>query len=365
MIDVGGTGGAETVFIQLLRRFEASGNNAAIVLPGGGWIHEQLAGISTPVRHIASKGSASVRLVGSLIATARRFGANVIIAHLLGSAVYAAIVGWLLRCPVIAVFHGALDIEQPGRFASVKKRLLGMRHVSIVAVSDSVKDALVSWGIDPGTVEVIPNGVDTQKFKRVSANSRSQALGLPMGAIVVGAVGNLHPVKGYECLMRAAATISLQNQRVVFLVAGEGEPDYVRHLMRQRDELGLQGKFHFLGYLDADSAHYSSLSVFVSAALSEGLPLSFLEAMACSVPIVATANDGSSSLLKKAECGIVVPVGNPDAMAEAILSLTNDPDFARALGNRGRNAVKKHYSLSLSQERYWRLVQRISPRTDS
>ncbi len=359
LIDVAGTGGAETVFCQMVRFFDQRDENALTVLPGPGWIAEQLTGLRSEVRIVASRGSFSSRLLRTLMDLMRQSRANIMVVHLLGSAAYAALTGLLLRRPVIAVFHGALDFEAPGRMSALKRWLLGLGHVHVVAVSVGVKEALVAWGLQANRVRVIANGVDTAAFQPVACAALHDALGLPADAVIVGAVGNLHPVKGYDLMLQAAALVVQGQGNVHFVIAGEGDPAYQRELEQLRDQLGLQRHWHFLGFHTADAAHYSSLDLLVSAASSEGLPLSFLEAMACGVPIVATANEGSTRLLDDARCGLSVPCGDPAALAGAIMSVLGNAGLARELGECGLQAVRQRYSLAATLDEYQRLINQL------
>ena len=359
LIDVAGTGGAETVFCQMVRFFDQRDENALTVLPGPGWIAEQLTGLRSEVRFVASRGSFSRRLLTTLMELMRQSRANIMVVHLLGSAAYAALTGLLMRRPVIAVFHGALDFEAPGRLSGLKRWLLGLGHVHVVAVSAGVKEALVAWGLRADRVRIIANGVDTAAFRPMASTAVREALGLPAEALIVGAVGNLHPVKGYELMLQAAALVVQAQPHVHFVVAGEGDPVYQRELEQLRDQLGLQRHWHFLGFHTADGAHYSSLGLLVSAASSEGLPLSFLEAMACGVPIVATANEGSTRLLDDARCGLSVPYGDPAALAGAIMSVLGNEGLARELGEHGLQAVRQRYSLGATLAEYQRLINQL------
>ena len=356
LIDVADTGGAETVFCQLTGHFGARSENALVVLPAPGWIAKQLSVLGTPIVYLASKGSVSLRLLWRLGFLAIQSRANVFVTHMLGSAVYASLLGMLLRRPVIAIFHGALDFREPGRFASTKRWLLGLSHVRIVAVSSGVKDALAAWGIFGSRVHVIENGIDADKFRRVESRRLHDELKIPPSARVVGAVGNLHPVKGYEIMIRAAALIAEQNSNVVFVVAGGGDAAYRRELEALRDELTLGDCFRFLGFRDVGPELYSELDLLLSTASSEGLPLSFLEAMSCSVPIVATTNEGSTRLLHETNCGLLVRDADPRNVAEAVLRVLEDDSLAADLGANGRRAVVEGYSLVNTLSHYVQLV---------
>jgi glycosyltransferase involved in cell wall biosynthesis len=356
VIDVAGSGGAETVFCQLVRHFEDRSENAVIVLPSQGWVASQLSSLQTRIVYLPSKGSLSFRFLWKLGVTAKIFRANVLVAHLLGSAVYAAIMGLFLRRPVIAIFHGALDFSDPGRFARLKCWLLSRRHVRIVAVSAGVRDALVAWGVCPDRLHVIRNGIDTREFMRAEGGSLRAELGIAPSDRLVGAVGNLHPVKGYELMIHAAAAVVRTSPGVTFVVAGEGDPSYRERLEDLIEQLGLRDRFRLIGFRAATADFYSELDVFLSTASSEGLPLSFLEAMSCGVPIVATSNEGSVGLLQASECGLLVEPPDAQGVANAVLEVLENGSLAARLGRSGRRAALENFSLQGTFDQYVQLV---------
>ena len=105
------------------------------------------------------------------------------------------------------------------------------------------------------------------------------------------------------------------------------------------------------------------MDVFVSSAESEGLPLSFLEAMGCCVPIAATANDGAQRLLNATGGGLLSPVGDTAALATNILDLLADRQLASSLGAAGRAAVERDFSLAATLKRYADLAVRLTSGT--
>lgn len=360
LIDVGGTGGAETVFVELARHYHRLGQNAGVVLPSTGWIQRQLEAAGVPFLVIPSSGSMSGRLLGSLLRVCCKAKPDVILAHLIGSGVYASLAGLFLRIPVVVVFHGAWDIQEPGRLAWVKRSLLQRSHVTVVAVSGSVKSSLVRWGIDPDSVRVLMNGVDTGRFHPSSDRTVLAELGIGAEQMVIGAVGNLHPIKGYEVLIRAASVLVASGRRVHFIVAGDGDAGYRSGLEALRDSLGLRDRVHFLGFRAATPGLYSSMHVLASAAHSEGLPLSFLEAMACNVPVVATANDGSSALIQATGGGRTVTPGDHHALARVLGDLLDDEPLRGDLGRRGREAVQESFALTRTLQAYTGLLAEMA-----
>ena len=118
---------------------------------------------------------------------------------------------------------------------------------------------------------------------------------------------------------------------------------------------------HFLGFRPASADLYRSLSVLASSSRTEGLPLTFLEAMACEIPIAATANEGASKLLTETECGLLSPVGDPNKLADSILQLLGNPLLAARLGQSGRNAVLERFSLARMTVDYLALYESLLP----
>jgi glycosyltransferase involved in cell wall biosynthesis len=290
---------------------------------------------------------------------ARECGANIIHAHLLGASVYGALIGLLQGLPVIAVFHGETDLRGPSSFLAAKRWLLNRAHVTPVAVSDSVRHGLEDWGVLCHKIRIIQNGVDTVRFAPGGGGSLHASLGLAPNSRIIGAVGNIRPAKSYNVLVETARHIVLGRPDVHFVLAGSGNERDVDELRRLVEQAGIAANFHFIGFCPSSSELYRSFAMLASSATTEGLPLSFLEAMACEVPIVATANKGAEGLVNETGAGLLSPVGDAKALAAAIQRLLDDPVSAALLARRGRAAVTQHFSLERSLTEYHALYRRV------
>lgn len=352
LIDTGGPGGAETVLLTLAAKDTAHGRNAATVVPYDGWLAARLVESGVQPVVLASRGSFNLRLLRSLIRLLRDRGATLLHSHLLGSSVYASVAGWWCRTPVVAVFHGATDLADPGRLVWLKRWLILRPHVCIVAVSEAVRSALAASGIPETRVTLIKNGVDTLAFSPGHSTLVSQQLGLPASTRIVGAVGNIRAPKAYEILIQAARIVVERRPETHFAVFGAGSDEDLAALQALVASLGISRYVHLRGFSPASAALYRSFDVFVSSARSEGLPLSFLEAMACGIPIVATDNEGSGPLLRETGAGLLSPVGDPEALADNLLQLLEDRELASHLGAAGRRAVCERYSLGATLAQY-------------
>jgi glycosyltransferase involved in cell wall biosynthesis len=162
-------------------------------------------------------------------------------------------------------------------------------------------------------------------------------------------VGHLAPIKGHDVFVRAAALISARRRGVRFVVIGEDKSPqmgYRKFLERLIAELGLSGSVQMPGWQDDIPGLLSSFTLFVSAARSEPFGLSIVEAMAAGLPVVAAASEGALEIIEDGLSGKLVPVGDPESLAEAIHDLLDDPFERSRLGRNALLAARQRYSLA-------------------
>lgn len=210
----------------------------------------------------------------------------------------------------------------------------------IVAVSE--EDAAAGRHVlgPRATVAVIENGVDTDHFAP-GGPVAARDTGSPL--IVV--VGRLAHPKGQDVAVRALAEVRHGDARL--RLVGDG-PDRAP-LLELAGRLGVADRIELVGQVDDAAVHLRAADVVVVPSYSEGLSLAMLEAMACARAVVATAVAGSSAL---GDAGIVVPVGDHRALAEAVDGLLADPDRRHALGDGARRRAEDRYTLRRSTDRH-------------
>ncbi len=359
MIDTGGAGGAETVFSTLAGYGQRDAINAAVAVPYDGWLAARLRSQGINPIILPSKNVNAAMLAYCLWRLAKRSGANLIHAHLLGASVYASLVGTIRDIPVVAVFHGETDLKGIGSFRFAKGWLLNRPHVVPVAVSDAVQEAMDAWGIRRDAIRLIRNGVDTVEFDPHTAGSLHAEFGLTGREPIVGAVGNIRPAKSYDVLIEAAQLVTQRRPDAHFVIAGGGNEHDTSQLQSLIERHGLVGRFHLLGFRQSSAGLYRSFTVLASSAHTEGLPLSFLEAMACEIPIAATANEGAARLIRETKAGLLSPVGQPAALADSIITLLGEHDKASVLARNGRTAAVKSFSIERTLSEYRRLYDNL------
>ena len=218
---------------------------------------------------------------------------------------------------------------------------------AVVAVSEEVRQWYLQ-GIKHSSdkCRLIYNGVNVERFDRErltqSAAESARNLGLDDKKVIVGTVANLRPQKNYPNFLRAARLVCDVYPDVHFVAVGEGESRAeIEQLIRG---LGLAGRVTLTGYVQKPELATALFDVFVLASDAEGLSLAMLEAMALKVPVVATDVGGAREVIGDNRFGFLVPPKAPDALAEAICRLIEEPAMAREMGERARNRVQERFT---------------------
>jgi len=198
------------------------------------------------------------------------------------------------------------------------------------AAGNPIADRLESLGIARDRVLVLPSIPDDQARTPVAARSGNG----PCRCLFVGEVN--HAVKGSDLLMRAFARVHAVEPTALLEVVGDG-PDRATDEAFVRDH-GLDAAVRFLGAMPAERVLevIDATDIVVMASRTEGMPRVILEAFARAVPVVAPQVGGIPEAVRDSETGLLVPPGDADALADALLRLIVDPELRRSLGTRGR-----------------------------
>jgi glycosyltransferase involved in cell wall biosynthesis len=188
---------------------------------------------------------------------------------------------------------------------------------------------------------VVRNGLDIQAFDQAAHH---QALGLPPGPFVVTvANSNRFKAPGLLVLVEAAATVREQMPDVRFVLVGDGpERDRIAEAARG---LGLVDRFLCVGSRGDVPAILARSVILALPSLAEGFPNVILEGMAAGKPVVATHTGGVPEAVVDGETGVLVPPGDPRALASAILAILRDPVRAKAMGSAGRDRVVREFGM--------------------
>lgn len=240
---------------------------------------------------------------------------------------------------------------------------------AIIANAEAVRRELIAEGVRPEKVVTVYNGLDLERVAAPSGLPRREALallGLPAESSrrFVTIVANVrHPVKDHPMFLRAARRVRDAVPEAAFVIAGEGE--LMESLRALAGELGLERDVFFTGRCERVAELLAVSDVCVLSSKAEGFSNAILEYMAASRAVVATDVGGAREAILEGETGYLVPSGDDTAMAERIISLLNDPQRTREMGERGRRVVKEKFSSEAQLERtkklYDELLARVAP----
>ncbi len=222
----------------------------------------------------------------------------------------------------------------------VAYRLMSRIPDRVFAVSEEVRQhCVVVDRIKPSLVETIYNGIDVADWDTASRPAK-----LP-GRSVVATVGNIRRVKGHDVFIKAAASIAARFRSVSFQIAGDVlEPDYFEELQTLIRDLNLSDRFHFAGGVANLREYLSTADIFVLPSRSEGFSNAIVEAMAASLPVVATDVGGNAEAVADGVSGFIVPSEDAAALAAAISGLLSDPPKAREMGAAGKKLASEKFT---------------------
>lgn len=261
--------------------------------------------------------------------------------------------------PLVISLHGSdvfvAETLTPARMAA---RAAFRRAGAITACSDDLARRAVAIGADPARVEVIPYGVDADRFKpdaHVRASVRS-ALGVKDDELLVFAAGRLVRKKGFEFLIDAVSALPA-DFRAILAIGGAG--DLEGELKARADRAGATGRVRFLGNLtqDAVARHLAAADLVVvpsvrdEAGNVDGLPNVVLEALASGTPLITTAAGGIGAVVADDRTAVVVPERDPAAIRTAIGVLSADPARRARLGAAARVMVHARFGWARTAER--------------
>jgi len=254
-------------------------------------------------------------------------------------------------------YGGISGVEQLP-FQRIRRIFFNQVDVFVI-VNEEAKSELRRWGVENAKLRKIPNGVDTDEFKPVVAESKialRRKLGLPLERSVIF-TGRLDPAKGLDTLLYAWQKMVVITLDTRLLILGEGQER--PHLIELADQLGIQDHVSFLGRKENVREYLQAADVFVLPSISEGQSNSLLEAMATGLAVVATDVGGNKEVIVTGENGVLVEQGNPEQLAKALLGLLQDGDLATRLGENARKTIEEKYSIERMVQQYLRLYQVI------
>ena len=270
--------------------------------------------------------------------------------------VFAIPAAWLAGVPAIVA-----SIRDTGGYqTSIQRRVekfVCWQADRIAVNAEAVRQWLIAQRYNPEKITVIPNGIDLSRFPLQRGVSKlREELGLPQGTPLIAVLSRLHPFKGIEYFLEAAAIVATRFPEARFLIVGAGvivkdgavewDARYGEGLESYAMRLGLGGRVIFTGFRLDVPEWLSEITVSVLPSVSsEGLSNTVLESMAAGVPVVATTVGGNPELVQDGVTGLVVPPQDSGALARAVCRLLENKELALKFGQAARQRAAERFSV--------------------
>jgi colanic acid biosynthesis glycosyl transferase WcaI len=290
---------------------------------------------------------------------------------------FTGLTAWLVdRVKSVAFVYNVQDLypEVPIRAGQLHNRyaiatlralenFMYKKAAHITVISQPMLENLVSKGVVPEKITVIPNFVDTEFIRPLPKDNNFARQNGLADKFVVTHAGNLGYVYDLETLLETAAALSARKD-ILFLIVGNGVAKASLEKKAQDLKLNNVRFMPFQPHEDLPwlrAASNVQVSLYKNGAANESFPSKVYEIMASGRPLLASSDSGSGveSLVKTAECGVCVRPGSAKHLADAILKLHDDPALWAKMGQRGRRYAEQNYSKQVAVTRYNELLHKV------
>lgn len=302
--------------------------------------------LGVPTLVLNQRASYDLPALLGLVRYIHREQIDIIHTHLTAGDIMGRMAGFLTGRPVVSTLHCDRNSfeQEPRRRQLLQRWTARLWCRRIIVVSDNLQKEMADClGVASSHVVSIPNGVNTDRFGRARLPERiatKRALVGSDGPMITN-VARLVPQKAQHHLLTAAQRVLAARPDARFLIVGEGA--LRADLEAQAARLGIAGGVIFAGFSAKIPEILSASDVFVLSSVSEGLPIALLEAMASGCAPVVTAVGGMDQVVEDGSTGLLVPPGDPDALAGAILRYLRDPHLADRLARAAQEEVRRDY----------------------
>lgn len=375
LIDSGGLYGAEVMLLHLVAEQIKQGLEPIIASIGEKWIDEK------PLETEAKKRGFKVekfRMIPGpnylgafeILRFAWRERVNILHSHgYKGNILFGLVPRKIRRIPIITTVHGYTSTgngySRMRLYESLDSKALRFMD-AIVFVSNAMKSDPRFKHLNPSKVHVIHNGIplSTQQTQQTQVTQRTQStqithdldpeiLRFCRHRFTLGSIGRLSPEKGYTYLIDAVKIIREKGHDVTLVIIGEGSERSI--LERKIEDLGLSPYVILPGYKENASEYLPYFDIFVLPSLTEGLPMTILEAMRAGVPIVASSVGGIPEALSYGKGGILVDKSGAFRLCQAIIDLIQDQERRSAIANFARINFQKEFTDTYMTKSYFEL----------
>ncbi len=347
LLATGGSGGAQESYTGLLLGLDRSRYEVRALSLSAGSAVQRLRSLGVPVEVLDETDDELA--IRELAAWLRREEIDLVHAHMFRAEVIGTRAAVAAGTGVIVATVHSSRVRSPEDVRLLASLTPSMDR--LIVPSDAIARKVRAEGRDGARFAVVPNGIDLSRFTGPVRPCALRGEFISPSAPLLGVVARLEPEKGHRFLIDAMPAVLRAAPETWLAVIGEGSE--AGALRSQAASLGVAvaRKIVFTGRRDDVSALTADLTIAVLPSLREAQGISLLEAMARRVPVVASDVGGIPEVVTDGVDGLLVPPGDPPALANAIVDLLRDPDLRRRLGEAGRRTVADRFSIDAQVRR--------------
>jgi len=291
-----------------------------------------------------------LRAVREVYKIIRKEKPTIVHTHTAKAGFIGRIAAWLAGVPIIIhTFHGHTFENYFGKiktqFFILIERFLAKISTRIIAISPEQKKDLSERFriVADNKISTIRLGFELEKFLSCNKNGKLKSdLSIPKDSFLIASIGRLVPVKNHRMALLVLKKLVERKKMVQLCIVGDGEER--ENLRRFVVEMGLESFVHFTGWVKEIETIYSGIDLLLLTSLNEGTPVAVIEALASSVPVVATSVGGVPDLIMSEQNGLLCASDDASGMTRQILRLMDDDSLAQRLSRHGRRFAAQTYS---------------------
>ncbi len=356
-ISGGDTGGAKTHVLSLLTNLLKLNIDVSLLCIMESVFTSEARSLGIPVKVIRQNKRYDISAFGKISRYLNESGADLVHCHGARANYISLFIKHRLKMPMLTTLHSDYKLDFAG---SLKKRLVytsinafALRRFSyVLTVTEVFKNMLIKRGFKAERLRVIYNGIDMENIPEVMPREEFlRKYSIPADRPIVGIAARLQAVKGVDVFVKAAELVLRDRKDVLFLIAGDG--DMAEELKAYVNEKGLDRIF-FLGHLPFEyiDSFYNAVDINVLSSYSESFPYALLEGGRRKKATISTMAGGVVEMIENEKTGLLTPVGDSDALAQAVMRLLKDQALRERLGNNFYMSIKSDFSLVSMAKRH-------------
>lgn len=326
-------GGIETYIFNLFKNINKSEFHIELVSLGDWELTDRLRKSGYKVV-VFDKKRINFGTIGSIGKYLQESNFNLLVSQATVANAYARAVSFIYKIPNLVTVHSdqAADYSNAviRTIYGIIEKLSRFPTHSYLAVSEYIKNGLIKNGVNSKRITVIYNGLD---FPTPKAR--------PHKRLVIGSVGRLHPVKGFDLLIRAFSI--MKNKRLRLRIAGSG--NQIDGLKKIANDYGVSDRVEFVGFKENIYEFLDSIDVYAQTSLSEGFGLSVVEAMSQNIPVVVTPAGSLCEIVTDKKTGYICEDFTVESIAKSLSAAVSNYEQSKKIGESGRDYVVANFSV--------------------